>query len=174
MLSKGHHLLVKYTHLFISNEVLDWTSKCMILSRIYCRNSNVRYVETTVTGDVGLLRGILRNGAISMECVVLVFQTPRTSMKLHQLRCAYRRLSIPYIIGYYCHPLFINIQKNGKALTTSCHTSFTPLICCCIWYSHSMLASSIIPYYNVYGVNVSSMMSIMFYWWSVLGISFIN
>lgn len=50
------------------------------------RNSSVRYVGTTVIGDVGLLSGILRNGAINMVCVALAFQIPKTSMKLHQSR----------------------------------------------------------------------------------------
>jgi hypothetical protein len=53
------------------------------------RNLSARYVGTTVTGAVGLLNGISRNGAISMGCAALVFQTPRTSMKSHQLRYAF-------------------------------------------------------------------------------------
>ena len=55
---------------------------------MHFRNLSVRYVGTTVTGAVGLLNGISRNGAISMGCAALVFQTPRTSMKSHQLRYA--------------------------------------------------------------------------------------
>ena len=52
------------------------------------RNSSVRYVGITVTGGVGLLSGILRNGAISMVCVASAFPIPKTSMKSHQLRYA--------------------------------------------------------------------------------------
>jgi hypothetical protein len=49
-------------------------------------------VGTTVTGAVGLLNGISRNGAISMGCAASVFQTPRTSMKSHQLRYAFAEI----------------------------------------------------------------------------------
>ncbi|GKV23271.1 hypothetical protein SLEP1_g33019 [Rubroshorea leprosula] len=38
---------------------------------------------------IELLRGILRNGVISMGCVVLVFLTPSTSTRSHQLRFAF-------------------------------------------------------------------------------------
>ena len=50
------------------------------------RNSNARYAGTIVIGVVELLSDISRNGVISMECVALVFQIQRTSMKSHQLR----------------------------------------------------------------------------------------
>ncbi|PIA54848.1 hypothetical protein AQUCO_00901027v1 [Aquilegia coerulea] len=50
------------------------------------RNSSVRYVGTTVTGVAELLNDTLRSGAISMECVVLVFPILRISTKLLQLR----------------------------------------------------------------------------------------
>ncbi|KAL6191452.1 hypothetical protein ACLB2K_037842 [Fragaria x ananassa] len=46
---------------------------------------SVRYVGIRVTGGVELLSGILRNGAITMECVALVYQTPRSLMRSHQL-----------------------------------------------------------------------------------------
>lgn len=45
------------------------------------RSSSVRYVGTTVTGAVGLMSGISRNGDISMECVVSVSQILRTLMR---------------------------------------------------------------------------------------------
>ncbi|CAL5344132.1 unnamed protein product [Camellia sinensis] len=48
-------------------------------------NSNVRYAGITVTGAAGLMSDTSRNGDISMGCVVLAFQIPRTSTKSHQL-----------------------------------------------------------------------------------------
>lgn len=45
------------------------------------RSSNVRFVGTIVIGAGELMRDISRNGDISMECDVLVFRIPRTSMK---------------------------------------------------------------------------------------------
>lgn len=56
---------------------------------MHFRNSNVRYVGTTVIGGVGLLSDISKNGAINMGCGALVYQIQRTSMKSHQLRYAF-------------------------------------------------------------------------------------
>ncbi|MBA0742283.1 hypothetical protein Gogos_015353, partial [Gossypium gossypioides] len=48
---------------------------------VLVRSLSVRFVGTTATGAVGLLRGISKNGGISMACDALVFLTPRTLMK---------------------------------------------------------------------------------------------
>ncbi|KAJ6760296.1 SPLICING FACTOR SF3A-RELATED [Salix purpurea] len=53
---------------------------------VLARNLNARYVGTIVTGVVEHLSGISRNGVISMECVALASQTPRTSMRSHRSR----------------------------------------------------------------------------------------
>lgn len=86
--------LFSYTVLFIGHVVafvfnlLKFTWKDLLenLIILWNRNLNVRYAGTIVTGVVELLNDISRNGVISMECVALVFQIPRTSMKSHQLR----------------------------------------------------------------------------------------
>lgn len=60
---------------------------CILMPFVFimpCRNSSARYVGTTVIGEGGLLSATLRSGVISMECAVLVYQTLRISMKLHQ------------------------------------------------------------------------------------------
>ena len=64
------------------------------------RNSSVRYVGTTVTGVVGRLSGISRNGVISMGCVVLAYQTPRTSTRSRQSRYPFWNLPVMWIDIY--------------------------------------------------------------------------
>lgn len=58
----------------------------ILFSIVHFRNSNVKFVGTIVTGAVEPLRDILKNGVTNTECAVLVFQTQRTSMKLHLFR----------------------------------------------------------------------------------------
>jgi len=61
-------------------------------------------VGTIVTGVVERLSGISRNGVISMECVALASQTPRTSMRSHRLRCTFSDLvlkSDPLLYAFY-------------------------------------------------------------------------
>jgi hypothetical protein len=56
---------------------------------MHFRNLSARYVGTTVIGGVVLLNDILKNGVTNMGCGALVYQIQRTSMKSHQLRCAF-------------------------------------------------------------------------------------
>lgn len=66
-----------------------------------CRSSSVRFVETTATGVVGPLRGILRNGGISMVCAVLASPTQRTSMRSPSLRYTSSKVYLLVILKFF-------------------------------------------------------------------------
>lgn len=59
----------------------------------------MRYVGTIVTGAVGLMSGISRNGDINMGCVVSVSQILKTSMRSHQSKY----VSLSCISVQHCH-----------------------------------------------------------------------
>ena len=83
---RGCRRALEFLHSLIAQYFFMSQSQYLILLCplffLFFRNLSVRFVgTTTATGDLGLSRGISKNGAISMVCNASVFRTPRTLMK---------------------------------------------------------------------------------------------